>query len=179
MNASYHPDERGLTWSTPVDEFVSLGGYPEELIVLQPGDREKIFGLSGQLFSETVRSAADMEMRLLPKMLGLAERAWNSTPTYTNADFNAVIAEREIHVWENAGYNYHMRQPGIKIADGKALMNAPYAGKGEIRYTLDGSEPTEKSAVYTDAVELPGDVKQIRAAYYLNGKRSVTTIVRL
>ncbi len=179
MNSSYHPDERGLTWSTPVDEFVSLGGYPEELIVLQPGDREKIFGLSGQLFSETVRSAADMEMRLLPKMLGLAERAWNSTPTYTNADFNAVIADREIPVWEQCGYNYHMRQPGIKVADGKATMNAPYVGKGEIRYTIDGSEPDGQSEVYTETIDVPEGTKQIRAAYYLNGKHSVTTIVWL
>lgn len=179
MNASYHPDERGLTWSTPVDEFVSLGGYPEELIVLQPGDREKIFGLSGQLFSETVRSAADMEMRLLPKMLGLAERAWNSTPTYTNADFNAVIADREIPVWERNGYNYHLRQPGVKVADGKVMMNAPYAGKGEIRYTLDGSEPTAASSLYDGAFDLPEGTTQIRAAYFLNDKHSVPTIVRL
>lgn len=178
MSPSYHPEERGLLWSTPVDEFVSLGGYPEDLIVLQPGDREKIFGLSGQLFSETIRSAADMEMRLLPKMLGLAERAWNSTPTYTNADFNSVIADREIPYWEKTGYNYHVRQPGIKVVDGQVLMNAPYVGKGEIRYTLDGSEPTEKSALYTEPVAA-GDAKQIRAAYYLNGKRSVTTLVWL
>lgn len=179
MSYSYHPDERGLTWSTPVDEFVALGGYPEELIVLQPGDREKIFGLSGQLFSETVRSAEDEEMRLLPKMLGLAERAWNSTPTFNNADFNAVIAEREIPYWEAGKYNYHLRQPGIKIVDGKVLMNAPYAGKGEIRYTLDGSEPTATSEVYTESFTLPEGSGQIRAAYFLNGKHSVTTIARL
>lgn len=179
MSSSYHPDERGLTWSTPVDEFVSLGGYPEDLIVLKPGDREKIFGLSGQLFSETVRSADDMEMRLLPKILGLAERAWNSSPTYTDADFNAVISEREIPAWEAAGYNYHMRQPGVKVENGNALMNAPYAGKGDIRYTFDGSEPTESSQVYTEAVAIPEGATQIRAAYYLNGKRSVTTIVWL
>ena len=147
MAPSYHPDERGLTWSTPVDEFIALGGYPEELVVLQPGDREKIYGLSGQIFSETVRSAADLEMRLLPKMLGLAERAWNSTPTYTDADFNAVISAREIPAWEAGNFNYHLRQPGVKIVDGKALMNAAYAGKGEIRYTLDGTNPTADSPI--------------------------------
>lgn len=178
MAPSYHPEERGLVWSTPVDEFISLGGYPEDLVVLQPGDREKIFGLSGQVWSETIRSGADLEMRLLPNMLGLAERAWNSTPTFTNPDFNAVIATREIPFWEARNYNYHLRQPGIKVVDGKAVMNAPYAGKGEIRYTLDGSAPTEKSALYTEPVAI-GDAAQIRAAYYLNGKRSVTTILRL
>lgn len=178
MAPSYHPDERGLTWSTPVDEFIALGGYPEELVVLQPGDREKIFGLSGQVWSETVRSGADLEMRLLPNMLGLAERAWNSTPTYTDADFNAVISAREIPAWEAGNYNYHIHQPGVKVADGKVMMNAPYAGKGEIRYTLDGSNPTAESPVYTEPVAV-GDAKQIRAAYFLNGKHSVTTIVRL
>lgn len=179
MNASYHPDERGLTWSTPVDEFVSLGGYPEDLVVLQPGDRDKIYGLSGQLFSETVRSAEDMEMRLLPKILGLAERAWNSTPTYNNKGFNSVISFREIPAWEKAGYNYHLRQPGVKIEDGLVYMNAPYFDKGEIRYTLDGSAPIAQSTLYTEEFKLPADAKQIRAAYFLNGKQSVATIVWL
>ena len=179
MAPSYHPEERGLTWSTPVDEFISLGGYPEELVVMQPGDREKIFGLSGQVWSETVRSAADLEMRLLPSMLGLAERAWNSNPTYNNADYNAVIADREIPAWEKGNYNYHLRQPGVKVADGKILMNVPYAGKGEIHYTLDGTQPTEKSPVYTKPVALPDGTEQIRAVYYLNGKHSVTTVVWL
>ncbi|MDE5595452.1 MAG: family 20 glycosylhydrolase [Muribaculaceae bacterium] len=178
MAPSYHPEERGLTWSTPVDEFIALGGYPEVLVVLQPGDHEKIFGLSGQVWSETVRSGADLEMRLLPNMLGLAERAWNSTPTYTDADFNAVISAREIPAWEAGNYNYHLHQPGVKVVDGKAVMNASYAGKGEIRYTLDGSNPTAESPVYTEPVAI-GDAKQIRAAYFLNGKHSVTTIVRL
>ena len=179
MAPSYHPDERGLTWSTPVDEFIALGGYPEELVVLKPGDREKIFGLSGQVWSETVRSAADLEMRLLPNMLGLAERAWNSTPTYDNAAYNAVIATREIPYWEQAGYNYHLRQPGVKVVDGKVMMNAPYAGMGEIRYTIDGTDPVDNAVVYTEAFELPAGATEIRATYYLNGKHSVPTIVRL
>lgn len=179
MAASYHPDELGLTWSTPVDEFVSLGGYPEELVVLKPGDRERIFGLSGQLFSETVRSAEDLEMRLLPKMLGLAERAWNSTPTYNNATFNAVIAGREMPMWNRDGYNYHMRQPGVKVDGGKARMNAPYAGLGEIHYTLDGTAPSAASPVYNGPVALPEGTSQIRAVYILDGHQSVPTIVRL
>lgn len=176
MCYSYHPDERGLTWGGTVDEFVSLGGYPAELAVSKDGDMGRVIGLSGQLFAETIRSAAGQETLLLPKMLGLAERAWNGTPTYDDAGFNSIIAWREIPFWEKGGYCYHLRQPGILIEDGLARMNAPYMGIGEIRYTLDGSEPTELSPVYSGEIKLPEDVKDVRAVYYLNGKRSVTTV---
>lgn len=180
MVYSYHPDERGLSWGGTVDEFKSLGGYPSSLCIVRPDDRGRIIGVSGQLFAETIRSAAGQEELLLPKMLGLAERAWNADSTYSVERFNDVIARREIPYWQRAGYNYHLRQPGI-ISDGQhAHFNSPYKGIGEIRYTIDGSDPSDASpAADGEPVAIPAGTKEIRAAYFLNGRRSVTTILYL
>ena len=177
MAYSWHPHELGLTWGGTVDEFDALAGYPARLVEVKPGDKSKIFGVSGQLWAETLRDPQTQEALLLPKMLGMAERAWNADSTYSDAAFNAVVAAHEIPVWESRGYNYHLRQPGIKLADGKVMLNGAYPGMGEIRYTLDGTNPTDASAVYEAPFALPAGVGQIRAVYFLNGKKSVPSIL--
>lgn len=170
-----HPDERGLIWGGTVDEFKSLDGYPSKLAPVPADAKSNVIGLSGQLWAETVRSPQWMEYYLFPKMLGLAERGWNADSTYSHSRFNKVIDEHIFPELDARDINYRMRQPGIKIIDGKVHMNSPYAD-GVIRYTLDNSEPTEQSPVYK-APFAPGNAKMIRARLYHRGKQSVTTLL--
>ena len=72
------------------------------------------------------------------------------------------------------GWNFHLRQPGIIVENDEVKMNSPYAG-AEIRYTLDGSEPTIKSPIYTKP--FVSDASQIRARLYYLGQQSVSTIL--
>ena len=156
-----HPDERGLTWGGTVDEFDALHGYPAQLCPVDSASARNIIGISGQVFAEAIRSGEMLETYLLPKMLGLAERAWNSDSTYTDARFNSVIEARELPHWQHKGYAYHIAQPGITIDDqGRVVMNAIYPGLA-IHYTTDGSRPTASSPHYTAPFTHPGP--QIRA----------------
>ena len=54
------------------------------------------------------------------------------------------------------------------------LIHMTTAGKAEIRYTLDGTEPTVNSTLYTGAIVLQKSAK-IRAAAFRDGKRSSVT----
>lgn len=175
LQYSNHPEERGLMWGGYVDEFRTLSGYPEILCPEGEGVKAPVIGVQGQLFSETMRSFPMLQRFLLPKMFGLAERGWNSKPTYTDAKFNRVIGERELPQLSADGIAFHMRQPGIIVKNGKALMNSPYEG-ATIRYTLDGSEPTIDSPVYTVPVPV-GKAKEIRAKLFYLGEPSVTTLL--
>lgn len=182
MSYSTHPEERGLTWGGTVDEFDALHGYLEDMCPVDTDSvKGRVIGVQGQVWSETIRSPKDLYTMLLPKMLGLAERAWNATPTYTDARFNAIIGNKELPMYMSPGspLQVHMRQPGIKIERGRVHMNAPYEG-GTIRYTTDGTEPNAKSAVYTAPFAAPkakpGQKNpDIRARYFRNGVQSVTT----
>lgn len=173
-----HPYERGLSWGGYVDEFDALAGYPRQLCPVDDEAFKNVIGVSGQVFSETMRSPEMIEAFLLPKMLGLAERGWNCDSTYTDAHFNAVINSREIPYWQTAGYNFHLRQPGIDLADGKVVMNTSYPESlaPVIRYTTDGTEPTAESAAYTGPFDAAG-ISQVRAAVFLGDKHSVTSIL--
>lgn len=174
MTYNYHPLEKGLNWGGTVDEFNSLAGYPAELCPTDSTTPGRIIGISGHVFAETMRSFPQLQSFLLPKMLGLAERAWNNSKTYTSAMFNNIICKKELPRLALRGWNFHLRQPGIIVEDGIVKMNSPYSG-AVIRYTLDGSEPTMKSPVYTEP--FASDATQIRARLYHLGKESVTTIL--
>lgn len=176
MSPSYHPEEKGLTWGGTVDEFDALGGYPKAMCPVDldtvPG---KVIGVQGQVWAETIRNAADLYRMLLPKMFGMAERAWNADSTWTEAQFNAIMGEKLLDAFTapRLVLAVRMRQPGIKVIDGKVHMNAPYNG-GEIRYTTDGTEPDRNSTLYTDPFPAVKG-QDVRARYYRNNAESLTT----
>ena len=60
-----------------------------------------VTGEGRPLSHRRARTAA--ETMLLPKMLGLAERAWNPDSTYSDDIFHAAILN-EIPKWEAGGY---------------------------------------------------------------------------
>ena len=171
-----HPMERGLTWGGIVDEYRTLSSTADKFSKPYDTDKGSIIGISGQLWGETLRSAAGMQNLVFPKMLGLAERAWNADATLSEPEYTAIISEVEIPHWIERGITFHVPQPGIRLNDeGLAEINAPYNKIGEIRYTLDGSDPTPSSPLYTSPLKL-ADNQQLRAVYFINTIPSVTTI---
>lgn len=172
-----HPEEKGLFWGGIVDELRSLSGYPSEICPTGPDTKGKVIGVSGKLFAETIRNKDDMQRLLFPKCLGLAERGWNGTPTYSNSDFNMLMAEKELPRLSKLGVNWHLRHPGIKIIDGKIHMNSPYPG-AEIHYTLDGTDPAlYGSSIYYEPIDIPDEECIVKAILVKDGKTSVKAIV--
>lgn len=173
-----HPQEPGLKWGGLVDEFRPLHATVETLC---PGDsslQKRVKGISGTLFAETVRSEAMVQRYLLPRILGLAERAHNASATISDSEYFGLLTD-EMQRWAADGLCFQLRQPGIIVRDGKVVMNTAYAdGIGEIRYTTDGSEPTPESTLYSGPFEVSG-VSQIRARMYMNKAWSVTSIHNL
>ena len=171
-----HPEEPGLTWGGIVDEFQPLHATVDLLCDAPADVQANVAGISGHLFAETVRSRAMIERYLLPRILGLAERAHNSHTTLSDSEYFGTLTA-EMGKWADAGTNFYLRQPGIIAKDGKIVMNDAY-GQGEIRYTLDGSDPTPASKLYT-APFAPGDATQVRARLFLGPASSVTSILHI
>ncbi len=174
-----HPMDRGLYWGGYTDELRTLAGYPDAICPRDGTEKGTVIGVSGKLFAETIRSRSDMERLLFPKCLGLAERGWNGAPTYTDEDFNILIGTKELDRLAATGTDWHLRQPGIRVEEGKILMNSPYPDT-EIHYTLDGTTPAlTGSAVYTAPVDLPDGPVTVQAILCKAGKTSVPTFLRI
>mgnify|MGYP006156435125 CR=1 FL=1 len=183
------------------DLFNNMGApvNPKDLVNkvrLTPVGAKNILGIQGQLWSETVIGNERMEHYLFPKMLGLVERAWAKNPSWASienetkrkeamnvswGEFAAKIGYFEFPKlsYINGGLNYRIAPPGAKVTDGKLMINHDFPGF-ELRYTLDGSEPKKDSPLYTEAVEVNAEVKQIKvAAFNVIGRASNVSVIKL
>lgn len=189
-------DEFGYFWATFTDVDKSFGYIPfdfQRLLKvdgqgnpLPPGlaaSKEKltdygktnIVGLEGCLWGETLRSPTDLEYKLLPKVLGLAERAWAPDPKWADIKDTIQAQQAYTEAWSvfantlgknvlpfldsyNSGYGYRIPTPGAVVKDGQVWANVQFPGL-VIRYTTDGKEPDARSAVYTGPISAKGKVR--------------------
>jgi len=155
---------------------------------LKPEAKQNIIGVEAHLWSETIKGDEMLQHYLLPKLMGFAESAWakeRKWETIENQTVREEIMDEEWNVFANTmaqkelprlkgllgGFNYRVPTPGAKIENGMLYANATFPGL-TIRYTTDGSEPDKNSALYTEPVEVTGQV--ILKAFDAAGKTSKT-----
>ncbi|MFC2125057.1 family 20 glycosylhydrolase, partial [Bacteroidota bacterium] len=158
---------------------------------LKPESRENILGLQGQLWSETIKGGEMLEYYYLPKMLGLAERAWVGQPDWASIKNKSTRKSAEDESWNVfanrlgqrellrldkifGGYKYRIPLPGAIKKDGKLHASIQYPGL-IIRYTIDGSAPDMNSHVYEGPIDATGTIKL--KAFNTVGRGSRTSIV--
>ncbi len=169
---------------TPIDVTANGAGKPAL------AQKANIVGVQAQLWAETIRNFDQVQYLALPKVLGLVERGWNASPEWAGMlsdtqayydamhQYNLKIGTRELPLLRNLGYNFRIGQPGIKVEGGMLHINTQYPGV-KVRYTLDGSEPTDRSPLWTAPVPVPQGTTVVKARAYYLGKQSVTTLQRL
>ncbi|MFM9948222.1 MAG: family 20 glycosylhydrolase [Saprospiraceae bacterium] len=191
-----HPEEPGLYWGgfqdvdkpfyfVPFDYYKTSkegpAGTPVDPAVfnckerLTDFGRSNIVGIQGLLWNENIRSVELMDYMLLPKLLGVAERAWAPEPAWSVEKdktrfeqlyneawsvFANVLGKRELPRLDYfaGGYNYRIPAAGAVVENGKAGVNLQLPGFA-IRYTTDGSEPTPQSKLYSGAIADKGVLK--------------------
>lgn len=172
---------------TPMDwdkAIKKANGTPKERLTAE--GKKHILGIQGELWSETIKGEQMMQYYIFPKIVGLAERAWDAVPDWSmisgkqtrekayNEALGAYltkIARKEMPYWEKQGINFRLASPGIEIKDGMLYISNSVPGT-TVHYTTDGSEPTEQSPIWTAPVPVEGT--NIRAATIGFGKKSVT-----
>ena len=206
MGYSWHQNEQGLHWGGKVDEFDAWSGLPANIYasarpavdgtplnITTAGDGkaklekpENIIGIQAQLWGETLRSFDEVQYMLLPKMMGVSERAWTAMPewsknltdnqAYNEArhQYNLKIGTRELPLLKGMGFNFRVGPPGIKVVDGMLYINTQYPDE-LVTYTLDGSEPTVDSPRWTAPVPVKTQPQVIKAKTFYLGHESVTT----
>ena len=206
MGYSWHQNEQGLHWGGKVDEFDSWSAVPFNIYAsartavdgtpINPSTAadgkvalerpQNIIGVQAQLWGETLRSFDQVQYLMLPKMMGLSERAWNANPewskdltdskAYNEArhQYNLKIGTRELPLLHSMGYNFRVGPPGIKMIDGRLHINTQYPDE-MVTYTIDGSEPTIDSTRWTAPVSIKNQPQVIKAKAFYLGHESVTT----
>jgi hexosaminidase len=156
-----------------------------KMIRLTDYGQSNIVGLQGLLWSENNVSAERLEYMMLPKLLGLAERAWAKEPEWAMGEISALndlyyskawttfvnsVGKRELPRlnYYHGGFSYRIPEVGLKAENGKVHANIQLPGL-LIRYTVDGSEPVAGSSLYTVPVSDKGKLRF--AAFDAAGRR--------
>ncbi len=142
---------------------------------LKPENKKNILGLQAQLWTETVKGQNMMEYYVLPKLFAFAEKAWAAAPAWESEANQQKRIQQIESGWSSfanrigqyefprldyifGGYNYRISPPGAIIENGLLKANIAFPGL-IIRYTTDGSEPGNNSAIYTMPVAVNGTIK--------------------
>jgi hexosaminidase len=125
---------------------------------------------------------------MVPKLLGLAERAWAPDPDWAKDPGPArsdslyqaawsrlvnVLGKRELPRLDREvpGLNYRIPTPGLKVDGGVVRCSVELPGF-TLRYTTDGSEPTVRSPEVRGPIPLRGTVRV--AAFTTTGRKGHT-----
>jgi hexosaminidase len=207
-----NPEERGLDWGGFIDlrkpfEFIPFdyyrnartdrAGNPLDPRIFTGKDRltdygrAHILGIQGNLWSETIGGDGRLEYMLVPKLFGLAERAWAADPEWARERDSAksdvlfrdawsqmvnVVGKRELPRLdrEMPGLNYRIPTPGLIVSGGMVYTSTELPGF-TLRYTTDGSDPTARSAVVRGPIPFRGTVSV--AAFNAAGRKGLTARV--
>lgn len=203
-----HPAEPGLYWAgfietedpfffIPFDLYKNaernLMGNPipddfyEDAATLTETGRNHILGLQGQLWGELLTEDRRMEYMAVPRLLGLAERAWAPQPQWATISDNREREEQKRASWNEfarrlgqyelprldylfGGVHYRLPPPGAVIEEDMLKANSAFPGLA-IRYTTDGTDPDANSHELTTPVSMKG-VECIRIATFDTRGRS-------
>ena len=150
------------------NEPLAIGGYLpiEKCYSYEPftadmTDEEKahVLGVQANLWTEYIATADHLHYMLLPRLAALAEVQW-CQPEIKSWDRFLDSADEFCGVYEVMGYRY-----GKHLFDARGVLNIDKKnggvevvlesqGKTPIRYTLDGSEPTVDSPLYTEPIKI-------------------------
>lgn len=160
----------------PLETVYSYEPMPKELTA---DEARHIIGVQANIWTEYMPTFKQMQYMALPRLAALSEVQWSQPALKDYTSFTNRLTEFT-HLYDRLGYNYakHLYNVAIHVdSDNKwreILIHMTTAGNAEIRYTLDGTEPTANSTLYTGAIVLQKSAK-IRAAAFRNGKRSSVT----
>lgn len=139
-----------------------------------------LMGVQGSMWTEFCNKPEDVDYLLFPRLAAVAEVAWTQPDKKDWALFlkgldryNEHLEEKGI-VYARSMYNIqHKVTPENGVLQVKLECIRPDV---EIRYTVDGSEPTASSSLYTDSLAVTA-AQTIKSATFAQGEQMGQTLV--
>lgn len=147
----------------PLDKVYSYNPDPAELT---PEQLKHILGVQGNLWTEYIPDMAKLEYMAYPRACAIAEIAWSPQ---ASRNYDSFVGRLAVHLKRlqamgvNAANKLYDVKTNVVAGDGKgvSVTLSPKMDGIELRYTLDGTEPTASSNLYGQPfkVEKSGNVK--------------------
>lgn len=174
-------------------EPVTIGGYatlekvynynPTPDTLVAAGKDKYIQGVQCNIWSEYMYNTDIMEYRIYPRILALSEIAWSPLNRKDYKDFERRLDNALVRL-DAHNINYHIPQPEqpngscnfVAFTD-KATLEFKTVRPIKMVYTIDGSEPTPESTIYSAPIEFTeSGVLKIRSVLPSGKMSKVRTI---
>lgn len=158
---------------TTTEKVYSYNPMPEFI----SADKQKyILGAQGNIWTEYINSPQDVEYMALPRLCALAEVLWCNKETLNWNNFTQRMASHFL-LLDKMKCNYaksiydvrYLTQPSKSLDGYEIVLNSEAAGT--IFYTIDGTDPTNKSLIYKTPFEL-GKTTTVKAGLFIEEKIS-------
>jgi hexosaminidase len=159
----------------PLDSVYAWEPVPNALTA---DESAHVIGAQGNLWSEYVPNSTHAEYMLFPRMLAMAEVFW-SPKQLRNWDGFVARVPAQLARLDALGVDYRVPDPLGMVAERRVLEErarvsmSSFVPGSVIRYTTNGSDPTESSPIYTSPIEVRVDQNPATVSarlYMLNGR---------
>ncbi len=162
---------------TTLKKVYSFNPIPNEL---SDPEKKHILGGQGNLWTEYVQTPKRAQYRVLPRMSALSEVLWSGPGSNTYDDFyhrlNSLEDRFDVLGWNYAPGSYIVSinvDPSSNNQEHRITLSSEKPGE-TIRFTLDGSEPTNESKLYGSPIVINGRT-MIKAALFINNEQKGKT----
>lgn len=141
-----------------------------------------IWGTQANLWTEYIPNFSQVQYMVFPRMMALSEVAWGTANPKEYKNFESRVIQH-FKILDRKGINYsraiyEVDGKVIKQPDGKILYELSSANEPQnIRYTLDGSEPTINSFTYNKPIEIT-KTTTVKASYFEDGKKVSAPLIQ-
>ncbi len=178
----------------PVLEPLAIGGYlPLETVYsfeptpdsLTPAEARHILGVQANLWAEYVPDSTTAEYMIFPRIAATAELGWTARSLRSWPSFLDRL-ETQFKRYDARGINAARSIMAVSVTDSfdtaawkRIVALSSQSGRGEIRYTLDGSTPTSLSALYREPFDVSTSCTLTTATFKEGRMIGPTTVRRL
>jgi hexosaminidase len=155
----------------PIQRVYAIEPVPAALSALQG---KHVLGIQGNLWTEFMPTTYQVEYMAYPRAIALAEVAWSAKEKKNFDDFQRRLQHHYL-LLQRCNVNYYRPSNIVTVAaqpDYERKQNlvsfTSEQYQPEIRYTLDGSQPTATSPLYQKPFYTSGQT-EVKAAIFKNG----------
>lgn len=173
--------EGGHNWAnyTDLDNSFSFNPYAMQgtqnpaKVQLNNEAQKNIIGVEAMMFSETMRDPKFIDYMMLPRLYALSYRGWNIPKENNKDEWSQFVNQLGKIILPKLSVqmpdiNYRIPPPGLKIENGKVLVNYQLPGFG-LRYSVGEKMPNIKSPIVSGPINAKGKINV--AAFDKNGRK--------
>lgn len=127
---------------------------------LKPDEQARVKGVQCALWTEFVPDSTNAEYKLWPRACATSEVAWTAQGKRDWNQFNARLG-KHLDYLDDLKVGYRVKPPTATQAKGNITIIPPYPS-AKVLYTLDSSDPTAESSVYTGEAISVGKLNALR-----------------